>query len=176
MTEVWTKTYCSPFYEVSNLGNVRGVDRERPWRPGKTQIVKGIELKKRIEKSGYFLFGLTLPDGCYRKIRVHQLVYHSFNKTEPIENMVVDHIDGDKSNNRLDNLQFITQSENCAKGKKHTERGHDLPLYIHPSNSIVNKYRVLKAFGPKQKSFGSYPTIEEAVARRDELIKNNWNL
>jgi len=176
MEQIWTKTYCSPFYEVSNLGNVRSIDRERPWRPGKTQIVKGKELKERIEKSGYFLIGLTLSNGHNKKIRVHQLVYHSFNKTEPIENMVVDHVDGDKSNNRLDNLQFITQSENCAKGKKHTGRRIDLPLYIHPSNSIVNKYRIIKGFGSKQKSFGCYPTIEEALETRDELIKNNWNL
>lgn len=176
MKEAWTKTYCSPFYEVSNLGNVRSVDRERPHHPGKAQIVKGKELKERIEKTGYFLFGLMLPNGYNKKIRVHQLVYHSFNKTEPVENMVVDHIDGDKSNNRLDNLQFITQSENCAKGKRHTERRHDLPLYIHYNNAIVNKYIILKGFKSKTKSFGCYPTIEEAVAKRDELIKNNWSL
>ena len=94
-----------------------------------------------------------------------------------MKEMVVDHIDGDKSNNSLDNLQFISHSDNCAKGKMHTERKHKLPLYIKHSDTSVSKgYRIIKNFKGKQNSLGRYPTIEEAVKKRDELIKNNWNL
>lgn len=175
MKEIWIKTFCSPFYEVSNLGNVRSVDRERPWRFGKTQKIKGKALSPRVEKAGYTLFDLMLEDGKKKTIRIHQLVYHSFNNTEPIKGMVVDHIDGDKSNNSLDNLQFITHSENCAKGKMHTERKHKLPLHIRLSNTSVSKgYRISKKFNGKQKSFGRYPTVEEAVIERDRLIENGW--
>lgn len=175
MKEVWIKTFCSPFYEVSNLGNVRSVDRERPWRFGKTQKLKGKLKSSRIEKAGYALCDLMLDNGKKKTVRIHQLVYHSFNNTEPIKGMVVDHIDGDKSNNSLDNLQFITHSENCAKGKMHTERKHKLPLHIRPSDTSVSKgYRISKKFNGKQKSFGRYPTIEEAVIERDRLIENGW--
>ena len=177
MREIWTTTYCSPFYEVSNLGNVRSVDRERPWRFGKAQKIKGKAKAPRVEKAGYTLFDLMLDNGKKKTIRLHQLVYHSFKDTLPMKEMVVDHIDGDKSNNSLDNLQFISHSDNCAKGKMHTERKHKLPLYIKHSDTSVSKgYRIIKTFKGKQNSFGRYPTIEEAVKKRDELIKNNWNL
>jgi uncharacterized Fe-S cluster protein YjdI len=177
MKEIWIKTFCSPFYKVSNLGNVKSIDRERPWRFGKTQKLKGKARTPRVEKAGYTLFDLMLEDGKKKTIRLHQLVYHSFNDTSPIKGMVVDHIDGDKSNNSLDNLQFISHSDNCAKGKKHTERKHKLPLYIRPSHTSISKgYRISKKLKGKDKSFGRYATVEEAVKKRDELIKNNWNL
>ena len=177
MKEIWIKTFCSPFYKVSNLGNVKSIDRERPWRFGKTQKLKGKARTPRVEKAGYTLFDFMLEDGKKKTIRRHQLVYHSFNDTSPIKGMVVDHIDGDKSNNSLDNLQFISHSDNCAKGKIHTERKHKLPLYIKPSHTSISKgYRVLKKLKGKDKSFGRYATVEEAVKKRDELIKNNWNL
>ena len=177
MREIWTTTYCSPFYEVSNLGNVRSVDRERQWRFGKAQKIKGKALTPRVEKAGYTLFDLMLDNGKKKTIRLHQLVYHSFKDTLPMKEMVVDHIDGDKSNNSLDNLQFISHSDNCAKGKMHTERKHKLPLYIRPSDTSVSKgYGISKKFNGKQNSLGRYTTIEEAVKKRDELIKNNWNL
>tara|TARA_R110000823_G_scaffold315054_2_gene445472 strand:+ start:3732 stop:4265 length:534 start_codon:yes stop_codon:yes gene_type:complete len=177
MKEIWIKTFCSPFYKVSNLGNVKSIDRERPWRFGKTQKLKGKARTPRVEKAGYTLFDFMLEDGKKKTIRLHQLVYHSFNDTSPIKGMVVDHIDGDKSNNSLDNLQFISHSDNCAKGKIHTERKHKLPLYIKPSHTSISKgYRVLKKLKGKDKSFGRYATVEEAVKKRDELIKNNWNL
>lgn len=172
---MWIKTFCSPFYEVSNLGNVRSVDRERPWRFGKTQKLKGKSLTPRVEKAGYTLFCLMLENGKKKTIRVHQLVYHSFKSTSPIKGMVVDHIDGDKSNNSLDNLQFISHSDNCAKGKTHTERKEKLPLYVRYSyTKKCVRYRVTKKLNGKSKSFGSYSTIEEAVTERDRLIENGW--
>lgn len=177
MEEEWIETFCSPFYEVSNLGNLRSVDRERRWRFGKNQMIKGKYLTKRIEKSGYTLFDLMIGYGKKKTIRAHQLVYHSFHKTEPVNGFVVDHIDGDKSNNSLSNLQFITHTENCAKGKMHSERKHKLPLYITPSNTATSiGFRITKKINGKEKSFGRYPTIDAAVKERDRLIKNNWNL
>lgn len=175
MKEIWIKTFCSPFYEVSNLGNVRGIDRERPWRFGKTQKIKGKALTPRVEKAGYTLFDLMLEDGKKKTIRLHQLVYHSFKDTSPMKGMVVDHIDGDKSNNSLDNLQFITHSDNCAKGKMHTERKHKLPLYIKQSPTKKDiHYRICKKLNGKQISFGTYSTLNEAVTERDRLMENGW--
>ena len=177
MKEIWTTTYCSPFHEISNFANVRSIDRQRPWRFGKVQIVKGKLLSPRVEKSGYLLVDFRLTNGKKKTIRLHQLVYHSFNNTQPLKGMVVDHINGNKSDNTLKNLQFITHSENCARGKNHTERKHKLPLYIkHSDTSVSRGYRIIKKFKGKHKSFGRYPTIEEAIKERDELIKNNWNL
>jgi hypothetical protein len=46
--------------------------------------------------------------------RVHRLIWEAFNGTIP-DGYVVDHINGDKKDNRLENLQLLTWSENLLK-------------------------------------------------------------
>jgi hypothetical protein len=51
-----------------------------------------------------------------KKIRINILVAKYFINENDIENLVVDHIDGNKQNNYYKNLQYITISENIIKG------------------------------------------------------------
>ena len=116
----WTKLYCSDYYEISDMGNVRSIERVVPHaRYGKMKQ-KGRALKTAVNKHGYKLFAISEND-VKSTIYVHTAVFNSFNGTEPngCRYNVIDHIDGDKSNNRLDNLQRISQSENVLKGDRH---------------------------------------------------------
>ena len=49
---------------------------------------------------------------------VHRLVYCTFHNDYDLDGFVIDHIDADTTNNRLDNLQKITQRENNLKQKR----------------------------------------------------------
>lgn len=75
-----------------------------------------------IDNSGYL--AINLADPRYRcgnrTYRIHELVWAAWGEDKP-KRMVIDHIDGDPFNNRIDNLQLITQSENTRKAKR---RGH----------------------------------------------------
>jgi len=118
--ENWTKLYCSDYYEVSDAGNVRSVERVVPHsRYGKMKQ-KGKVLNTATNKHGYKLFTISEND-VKSTIYVHTAVFNSFNGTEPdgCRFNVIDHIDGDVLNNRLDNLQRISQSENVLKGDRH---------------------------------------------------------
>ena len=53
------------------------------------------------------------------------MVYCTFYNDFNMDNMVIDHIDGDKMNNKLSNLQKITQSENCLKQKRFNDYRKD---------------------------------------------------
>lgn len=93
------------FYEVSSFGRVKNK-------------LTDIILKQSTDNCGYLL--LKLNKNSIKKIkRVHQLVAMAFLNHEPCGmKLVVDHINGKKDDNRLDNLQIITQRQNIQKREK----------------------------------------------------------
>ena len=97
--EIW-KQYLDTQYEVSNLGNVRNK---------KTKAV----LSQEDTGNGYLCVGLQIDKGVYKKTRVHRMVamaFLEFQRTE--ERNEVDHINGNKSDNSVDNLRWCTHKEN----------------------------------------------------------------
>jgi hypothetical protein len=101
-----------PNYYVSNFGNTY---TEYPSRRYGTIFRV---LRYRNHPTGYKYVGLYRldEDGLTRRYwkRVHRVVWEAFSG-ELKRNMVIDHIDENKGNNRLDNLQMITQSANRIK-------------------------------------------------------------
>ncbi|MBO5957131.1 MAG: HNH endonuclease [Bacteroidales bacterium] len=77
------------------------------------------ELKsERLNKYGYYEVYLHVKGNRKKKkYKVHRLIYETFNGIIP-EDLTVDHIDGDKHNNKLSNLQLLTREENSSKAAK----------------------------------------------------------
>ena len=95
-------------YQVSDLGNVRSLDRKLKCKGGCYRMMRGRVLRLKKTNAGYLTVQL-LNRG--RMILVHRLVALSF--LENKENKPqVNHIDGDKTNNNLINLEWMTKSEN----------------------------------------------------------------
>ena len=115
-TELWksVKNY-EGIYEVSNLGNVRSVERTITLPNGFDRTYKTKRLKPVINNRGYaqvFLY----KKGVYKHELIHRLVYQAF-KGELEDGLVIDHKNENQSNNKLENLQQITQGENIRKAK-----------------------------------------------------------
>lgn len=106
-------------YEVSNLGKVRSLDRLAN-RNGGTMLCKGRILKPLKTSNGYHQVDLY-NDGKKIRFYVHRLVYEAFNGQIP-EGMQVNHIDEDKTNNRLDNINMMTPKENTNWGTGNERR------------------------------------------------------
>lgn len=70
-------------------------------------------LKQRTNKYGYRYINLAGPDGNKLTIETHRLVYKCFRNTN--KGKVVDHINENKLDNRLDNLQELTITQNLRK-------------------------------------------------------------
>ena len=104
-------------YQVSNLGNVRSVERQVTYPSGKKWKYKSKHMKTSFH-NGYELLTLS-KEGVKSRVSVHRLVATAFLGHEPCGfDVVVDHKDNDSMNNKLNNLQLISQRENCSKDKK----------------------------------------------------------
>lgn len=96
-------------YQASNLGRIRSLDRRRTVKG--TRACKGRVLSPNDLGNGYFGVHLYRYGSPRRVTTVHRLVAEAFLPTDP-ERGEVNHIDGDKSNNRLSNLEWVTRVEN----------------------------------------------------------------
>lgn len=105
------------YYQVSNLGRVRGIDRVIVKSNGVKNKRKGFILNVFISQ-GYMSVSLSI-NGKTRTYRLHQLIAFAFLDHKPNGfNLVVDHIDGDKLNNDISNLRIITSRQNTSNGHK----------------------------------------------------------
>lgn len=112
VTERWLPVVgYEGFYEVSDTGNIRGLDRSALTVEGWTQHVKGITLKQKDTKDGYKEVTLQ-RNGKAHSIRVHRIVAMAFIGEPQGEAKEVNHKDGNKKNNNVSNLEWVTSSEN----------------------------------------------------------------
>lgn len=98
LNEIWTPVKFNENYEVSTYGRVRRSDNKK---------------EKALIKSnnGYYKVDLY-KDGKRKDKGVHRIVMESFVECDDPENKQVNHIDGDKTNNKITNLEWCTRSEN----------------------------------------------------------------
>lgn len=89
---------------------------------------------------------------------LHRLIWMWHHGTDP--GHYVDHINGEPLDNRIENLQSVTCRQNVCKGRKHTERNHDLPLGVYGND--WGNFRAMASHDGAQKYLGTFPTAQEA--------------
>jgi hypothetical protein len=116
--EIWKDipTY-EGIYQVSNLGNVKSLSRVIITGNG-DRVSKEKMIKQHFNKFGYLRVTLT-KDGIRKEFKTHQLVAMAFlNHIVCGHNLVVDHINENKSDNKLENLQIVSNRFNVGKSQK----------------------------------------------------------
>ena len=100
-------------YEVSNLGRVRSRPRRRNNGGGREYTVPGGILATSEQSAGYRVVGLRRGETSRLPCRVHRLVAEAF-IPNPEGRPHVNHIDHDRANNVVWNLEWCTPAENLA--------------------------------------------------------------
>lgn len=149
--EIWKdiKNYDG-LYQISNLGNVKS-------------LITNKLLKKCDDTTGYLIVQLykNKKPKCHR---VHQLVFENFNLIKSTTYFVIDHVDNNKKNNKLENLQIVTNRYNSSKDKKN--KSGEYCIYLNGKSYLVR----LRVDGIK-KTLGTFKNIDDAILCRNRFFK-----
>ena len=175
--EVWKP--CPDFeehYEVSNLGRVRSrsvfIPHDGSWNKDMNGYIKKVKIhNQQVNRYGYLQTKLCKYGKC-RQLTIHRLVAKAFIEN-PENKSQVNHIDGNKKNNRVDNLEWTTRSENVKHAydtglmsSKHMT-GSNHPLSKLTEDDVREIRTSEKKLKDLAKQFGvSYATIIDIKKHR----------
>lgn len=163
MEEEWKIIPGYEDYMVSNIGSVKSL------KHGKERI-----LKPRKSSKGYLR--VTLCNVSQKTIFIHQLVAMAFlgHKLNGYTN-IIDHINNNRLDNRVENLQITTNRENCSKDRKNKTSIYT-GVHFHKQSKkwashiwIVNEQVHLGYFDNEIEAYNAYLTKLNEI---DENIKN----
>lgn len=177
MNEIWKDIpNYEGIYQVSNLGNFKSYDRIvffgkiKTLRPGK-------KLKFRKNKHGY-LYTVFSVNKVRKTIKVHRIVAQVFLENND-NKLCVNHINGIKDDNRVENLEWVTHSENIIHawkiGLKKSIRGEKSHLSKLNNIQILEIKKIYNEQKISQKKIGELFNISASQIYR--IVKNiNWNI
>ena len=149
MNEIWKdiKDY-EGLYQVSNIGNVKSLARVVSHKITGHRTIPEKILKPNSDGAGYLYVSLS-RDGKKKNPKIHRLVAEAFIPNS--ENLPqVNHIDEDKSNNRVTNLEWSTSLNNLNYSN-----------VIEKGNSARKKKVIQRSFDGEV--IAIYPSMAEAV-------------
>ena len=141
-------------YEVSNFGNVKSLTNDKI-------------LKPCLGSRGYYMVRVY-KDNKGNTMSIHVLVAMAFLGHKPDGyKIVVDHIDNNKLNNHVSNLQLISNRENTSKDKKNGTSKYTGVTWYNASN----KWLAQIAINSKKKNLGLFETEDEAHEAYQKALK-----
>ena len=152
--EYYRKAKSVFLYDKTTGKLIRRIDRKR--------YKKGSVLKGTISKTGYLVTQVGL-NKKYKFIKMHRLIFFICHGTLP---KVIDHIDGNPLNNKIENLRECTQSQNTMNSKlsKNNTSGRVGVRQIKKTGNWVAIIMVNR----KKIHIGTFPTFELACRAREK--------
>lgn len=152
------------YYQVSNLGRVKSL--ERKVKAKGERLVSEKILKPYYTGGGYDAVALN-KNGIKKTSKIHKLVAIAFLGHKPSGyNEIVDHIDNNRLNNCVSNLQLTTQRHNLSKDKKGGTSKYTGVCW----DKLVKKWKSTIRYNGKIEHLGYFnDEIEASKAYQDRL-------
>ena len=169
MEEIWKDVPdYEGLYQVSNLGRVRSLPKV--WITGNGGVNKhnGKILKPAKLSSGY-LAASFWKNKVRKTVKVHQLVAMSFLGHKPCGmSLIIDHINDNQLDNRIENLQIVTQRFNARKTQGKYSSQYKGVSWNKEKNKWVTKIHINK----KSKFLGLFENEYDAHLAYQNALKN----
>ncbi len=158
-------------YEVSVDGEIRSLDRtiRRP-QDQRDRFLRGKTMKGVVAWNKYVIMTFC-KNGVVKPKMAHRVVAEAHIGTIP-DGIDIDHKNGVRDDNRLDNLRFATRSQNLRN--KVANRGASGHRGISYRPKQVNKWSVRITINGFNKQIGSFPTRDNAIAARLAAELKYW--
>lgn len=144
MREVWKNITDYEGYQVSNLGRVRTFNKTTYTERHGIRHWKNIILKERIDKKNKMLSVQLYKNGKGKSFLIHRLVAQEFLDCPANKKMTVNHKDGNRLNNNVNNLEWLSLGDNIRHGFKtglyHNQKSIEI---INKKDLSINKFMSL---------------------------------
>ncbi|MBM6637480.1 NUMOD4 domain-containing protein [Staphylococcus xylosus] len=169
--EYWTEVKgYEGLYQVSNLGNIKSVDRDINRSTGLMHL-KGKPMSQYIGNRGYPKVSLCAGGECKRHL-VHRIVATAF-LPNPLNKAYVNHIDGNKQNSNLENLEWSTPTENSLHAHKHGLANVGRGEKQHSAKLTVDKVKYIRESSKTVRELSlMFKVSKQAI--RDVKMKRSW--
>jgi hypothetical protein len=167
--EVWSPIIgYEELYQVSNYGRVKALER-RVYSQKRNFVYKPLILKASLGKRGYFEIKLCLNYTSKSK-KIHRLIAEYF-IPNPEKKPQVNHIDGNKLNNEISNLEWVNNRENSCHRVKSSNCTSQYTGVSYFKRD--NKWRSSIQVNGVSVRFGMFKTEEEAYQKRLDYEKEH---
>lgn len=156
--ETWKTIEGHEGYEISSYGTVKAKTRQVNYIDGRVGIFKEKIMKPMLTKKGYHKVHLSSneKEGYRSSYQVHRLVASMF-IPNPETKPQVNHKDGNKLNNHVENLEWVTNEEN------HT---HKLENNLYPTTHTPKRVGKFSREGNLLETFDSLYSAAQSVGAR----------
>ena len=177
MIEIWKNINgYEDLYQVSNLGNIRSVDRTYCQKSShKTMMCKrykGKTITPTDNGNGYLIVSLRRINEKKKNFYVHRLVAEHFLQN-PSNLKEINHKDYNKKNNNVENLEWVTRKENVVYSIKHMEKQRTKSKQTSTGEKYITIKNGLWRLNIQRKSLRIdklYKSFEEAVKAKEAIL------
>lgn len=135
------------------------------------------KMSDSAKQQGYIVNSFYGPNGYRKDIKRHVLIAKVFLGNSSKEKNQINHIDGNKTNNRVDNLEWVTSKENIRHAWEHNlakpQRGDNCPSSILTEKEVLE---IVKLFQDKQMTGREIAKLYNVSPQTISAIKcrHNW--
>lgn len=167
--EIWKEIQGYQGYECSNFGKIKTFN----WKNSGKEAI----MKPALDGSGYLRTVLKRNDGKLHTIKVHRIILQTFKPNNDFSNLECNHINGNKTDNNIDNLEWVTRKQNlnhCIDNNlQYVLRGEEVGNSVLKEKEVIeirNKY--IPRVYSRIKLANEYGVSEATI--KDILYKRSW--